>query len=180
MPLQLETIPIKDALKKMNHAGFLTINSQPKVNGEKSTSAAYGWGGPGGYVYQKAYLEFFVSPANLERLIKAIGDYPSLAYQAIDCKGNSKSNCVQEGKRVVNAVTWGVFPNKEILQPTVVDSSAFPVWADEAFQLWLWQWRDIYSDKSDSWKVVQQIHDSFWLVNVVDNDYVPGTSLPSS
>ena len=28
----------------------------------------------------------------------------------------------------VNAVTWGVFPGKEILQPTVVDPISFGVW----------------------------------------------------
>ena len=27
-----------------------------------------------------------------------------------------------------NAVTWGVFPAKEILQPTVVDAQAFMAW----------------------------------------------------
>ena len=41
--LQLETLPIKESLKKMNRYGFLTINSQPRVNGEKSTHPAVGW-----------------------------------------------------------------------------------------------------------------------------------------
>jgi len=36
-----------------------------------------------------------------------------------------------------NAVTWGVFPGREILQPTVVDPISFRVWKDEAFRQWL-------------------------------------------
>ena len=28
----------------------------------------------------------------------------------------------------VNAVTWGVFPAKEVVQPTVVDPQSFTVW----------------------------------------------------
>ena len=36
-----------------------------------------------------------------------------------------------------NAVTWGVFPGREVLQPTVVDPISFRVWKDEAFRLWL-------------------------------------------
>ena len=42
------------------------------------------------------------------------------------------------------AVTWGVFPGREVLQPTVVDPEAFMVWKDEAFSLWLEQWASIY------------------------------------
>lgn len=29
---------------------------------------------------------------------------------------------------LVNAVTWGVFPGKEIVQPTVVDAQSFGIW----------------------------------------------------
>ncbi len=44
----------------------------------------------------------------------------------------------------MNAVTWGVFPEKEIVQPTIVDASSFRVWKDEAFDLWIRQWAAIY------------------------------------
>lgn len=33
----------------------------------------------------------------------------------------------------VNAVTWGVFWGREIIQPTVVDHTSFMIWKDEAF-----------------------------------------------
>ena len=34
-------------------------------------------------------------------------------------------------------MTWGVFPGREVLQPTVVDPISFRVWKDEAFRQWL-------------------------------------------
>ena len=37
----------------------------------------------------------------------------------------STSNCLPQSSI---AVTWGVFPGKEIVQPTVVDSNAFQYW----------------------------------------------------
>jgi hypothetical protein len=39
------------------------------VNGAKSDHAVFGWGGPGGRVYQKAYVECFCSPQNLKRWV---------------------------------------------------------------------------------------------------------------
>jgi methylenetetrahydrofolate reductase (NADPH) len=74
----------------------------------------------------------------------------------------------------VNAVTWGVFPGREIIQPTVVDPSSFMIWKDEAFRLWLDDWADLYAKDSDSYKIIQRIYDEYYLVNVVENDYVAG------
>ena len=39
---------------------MFTINSQPQVNAAPSSDEKYGWGPQNGYVYQKAYFEFFV------------------------------------------------------------------------------------------------------------------------
>ncbi len=38
--------------------------------------------------------------------------------------------------RSVNALTWGRFHGKEVVQPTVVDTQSFLAWKDEAFILW--------------------------------------------
>jgi len=46
----------------MNELGFLTINSQPAVNGARSDDKVFGWGPSNGYVYQKVS----VSLINLE------------------------------------------------------------------------------------------------------------------
>ncbi|KAK7356662.1 hypothetical protein VNO80_15937 [Phaseolus coccineus] len=67
--LQPETKIINEQLERINTKDFLTINSQPAVNGEKSDSPTIGWGGPGGYVYQKANVEFFCSKEKLDTLV---------------------------------------------------------------------------------------------------------------
>ena len=52
-PPARETSVIDRQLAKMNEIGFLTINSQPAVNGASSNDPVHGWGPEGGYVYQK-------------------------------------------------------------------------------------------------------------------------------
>jgi len=49
----------------------------------------------------------------------------TITYTAVDVRGNTYTNCARRG---VNAVTWGVFPGKEVLQPTVVDYESFLAW----------------------------------------------------
>jgi methylenetetrahydrofolate reductase (NADPH) len=168
-PLSLESNLIKDSLIRINSHGFWTINSQPRVNGAPSTDKAVGWGGPNGVVYQKAYIEFFCSPTLLTRLLNALKDYKMMTYQAVNRRGQSIANT-----NSVCAVTWGVFPGKEIIQPTVVDPVSFMVWKEEAFQLWLSKWARIYDEGSPSRKLIEWIHDTYWLVNIVDNDFING------
>lgn len=173
-PIQLETVPLKEFISKMNLFGLLTINSQPRVNGVSSTDAAVGWGGPGGYVYQKAYIEFFTSAANLAKIMKlAAAESNSISITAMNAKGDKVTN-IQMGEAHVNAVTWGVFPNREIVQPTVVDVESFRVWKDEAFALWISQWQPLYEAGSAAHDLVQSVHDTYYLVNMVDNDYIQG------
>jgi methylenetetrahydrofolate reductase (NADPH) len=162
-----ETMRINQDLIRMNRKGFLTINSQPQVNGVSSTDPDVGWGGDGGRVYQKAYVEFFTSKTKLDELLKRLP--PSCTYHAVNVQGESIANTAG-----VNAVTWGVFPGREIIQPTVVDPSSFMIWKDEAFRLWLDDWADLYAKDSESYKLIQRIYDEYYLVNVVENDYVAG------
>ena len=169
--LQPETKIINEHLEKINLKGFLTINSQPAVNGEKSDSPTVGWGGPGGYVYQKAYLEFFCSKEKLDALIEKSKDRPFLSYMAVNKEGIWKSNV---GQNNVNAVTWGVFPAKEIIQPTIVDPVSFNVWKDEAFEIWSRGWANLYPEADASRKLVEEVGSSYFLVSLVDNDYING------
>ncbi len=168
-PLARESGPLREPLMLLNSRGFLTINSQPRVNGAPSGDPAVGWGGPHGRVYQKAYLEFFLPAPVLPALLAALEAQPSFSYHAVNTHGDSISNCPH-----VNAVTWGVFPGREIIQPTVVDPVSFMVWKDEAFALWKRLWGAIYDEDSPSRALIQRIYDTFYLVNVVDNDYVDG------
>lgn len=52
-PAAAETSSISEPLALMNERGYLTINSQPAVDGEKSKHPVHGWGPKNGYVYQK-------------------------------------------------------------------------------------------------------------------------------
>ncbi|CAG8764597.1 16346_t:CDS:2, partial [Racocetra fulgida] len=123
--LAQETDIIKDQLAYINSLGYLSINSQPAVNGVRSDHNVFGWGPKNGYVYQKS-----------------------------------------EGP---NAVTWGVFPGKEIIQPTIVE-------ADEAFELWN-EWAKIYDPDSVSAKLITQIADNWYLINIVHNDFHDGSGI---
>lgn len=167
--LNPETSMIQEKLAAVNRRGVMTINSQPNVNGAPSTDPRVGWGSPGGYIYQKAYLEFFASADNVDELKKILEDYPHVNYHILNHNGqNDYTNC---DLACPIAVTWGVFPGKEIIQPTVVDPIAFQSWKDEAFGLWKETWGKLYPEDSDSRKILYQIHDSHYLVNLVDNDF---------
>lgn len=169
-PLSSETKIITSPLSNINRKGFLTINSQPAINGEKSDNPDYGWGGSGGRVYQKAYIEFFTSESNLQLLIQAINkSYSNINYYAVDYSGKHTYFSADKG---VTALTWGVFPNKEILQPTIFDPDTFLVWSEEAFQLWTAAWASLYDDETDSCELLYNIHDTYYLVAIIDNDYV--------
>lgn len=220
--LHLETGTIRTQLERLNRLGFLTINSQPRVNGAPSDHQTFGWGGSGGYVYQKSYVEGFCPPKLLRTLMCAAeadtdagiegtisgddgrlsrtfstggglkgslgggeplglggvesggrrrsssnssnsssssdssgsgsdsrrggrskrnrngrGQFDNIMYCACDMQGNTyfKWNADKFGSRGATAVSWGVFPNKEVLQPTVVDPHAFLAWKNEAFQV---------------------------------------------
>jgi methylenetetrahydrofolate reductase (NADPH) len=50
---------------------------------------------------------------------------PQMTYYAINKQGDLRTNSRSEGP---NAVTWGVFPGKEIVQPTIVEAISFMAW----------------------------------------------------
>ena len=138
--IQLETLPLKETLKRINSAGFLTINSQPRVNGASSTDPAVGWGGCGRVRVPEGVPRVLLLPPSARPAdLPGQAQWPSLTYTAVNVKGDVITNLNVEDK-TVNAVTWGVFPNKEIIQPTIVDVDSFMAWKDEAFALWTSQW----------------------------------------
>jgi len=171
MPIQAETMRIANDIVNLNKNGFWTINSQPQINGANSADPQVGWGGAGGYVYQKAYIEFFTTKDRLQSLMGRLKDFPTLSFQAVNAKGEMEASFKE---RFLSAVTWGVFPGKEIVQPTVVDSDSFMIWREEAFQLWFDEWRVLYDEKSPSYEMLTKLHDELYLVNIVEHDYVNG------
>jgi len=169
----VETNFIAKQLIKMNSLGLLTVNSQPRVNASLSTDPYVGWGPSGGFVYQKAYCEFFCKKDVLDKIVDGIGKNKYFSYMAVNKKGEKVGNVKDES---VNAVTWGVFPGREVMQPTVVDVKSFLAWKDEAFALWE-EWSSIYAEGSDSRKLIEAIPESYYLVNVVDDNFVAGDLL---
>eukprot|EP01068_Selenidium_serpulae_P007101 Selendium_serpulae@DN4609_c0_g1_i2.p1 len=207
--LREETVAIKRQLLKLNLLGLLTINSQPRVNGALSTDPVFGWGPKGGFVFQKAYIEFFCSPQIFHAVKAATQKHSYWTFCAIDSAGKCQKTSDFETNQVyppdnrrqsispkasrsgdsgsersirssrdetycTNAVTWGIFPNAEVQQPTVVDEESFRAWAEEAFGLWSSDWGSIYPKESESRKIIDQIVDQWWLVNIVDNNFVSG------
>lgn len=74
----------------------------------------------------------------------------------------------------VNALTWGVFKNSEIIQPTIADVESFHIWKKEAFKLWMSEWASIYPKDSESYNFITQIYHNYYLVFVIDNNYIDG------
>lgn len=63
-----------------------------------------------------------------------------------------------------------MFPGQEIVQPTVVERGAFVAWKDEAFDLWR-HWGNLYQSGSASRDVLEGVRESWYLVNLVDNNF---------
>ncbi|KND87908.1 Methylenetetrahydrofolate reductase 1 [Tolypocladium ophioglossoides CBS 100239] len=166
-PLTGEADAIRRDLIALNKRGLLTINSQPAVDGVKSSHPVHGWGPSNGYVYQKAYLELLVPPSILTEIVSRIESQPNLTYYAVTKDGDLKTNAPSDGP---NAVTWGVFPGKEIVQPTIVESVSFLAWRDEAFRLGT-DWAHCFDSNTPSRALIEKIMNEWYLVNVVNNDF---------
>ena len=178
---------------KINKQGVLTINSQPSANCVASNDPILGWGQPGGYIFQKAYLEFFTSEENVIALLQVLGRFPGVNFQVVNNSGRVNFTNIKNRRPI--AVTWGVFPGREIVQPTIVDPISFNHWRTEAFGLWTEQWSKLYEAESQSRQIVDHIAQvtlqlalgliiitnittqSYYLVNLVDNDFPAGNCL---
>ena len=161
-PISKEADTIQDDLVDLNRRGFFTINSQPAVDGAKSSHPVYGWGPRNGYVYQKAYLEVLISPEYITEVLTRIERDPDITYYAVNKVGDLKTNAPGDGP---NAVTWGVFPGKEIVQPTIVETVSFLAWKDEFFRLGQ-DWANCHPSSSPSRYVIEDLMDTWYLVNI--------------
>ena len=82
----------------------------------------------------QSYLEFFVSPVQLDSLLKNVAGESMITYHAVNRQGDFRTNTRSDGP---NAVTWGVFPGKEIQQPTIVEAISFMAWKVRASSFFL-------------------------------------------
>ena len=76
--------------------------------------------------FSQAYLEFFASSSFVDHIISVLPRYPLVNYHIVDKAGTKDITNCDPFQPI--AVTWGVFPGKEIVQPTVVDSVSFNIW----------------------------------------------------
>lgn len=162
-----EANSISNKLVDLNSRGFFTINSQPPVNGVKSNHSEYGWGPKNGFCYQKAYLEVLVSPDLISEVISRIDSDDDYTYYAVNRHGDLQTNAPGDGP---NAVTWGVFPGKEIVQPTVVETISFLAWKDEFYKLGL-DWAHCHDAATPSRHLLESTMENWYLVNIVHNDF---------
>lgn len=165
--ISAEADSIKSDLISLNQRGLLTINSQPAIDGAPSSHPVFGWGPAGGWVYQKAYLELLIFPSIFNTVLERLNANENLTYYAVNRKGELHTNTKDEGP---NAVTWGIFPNREIVQPTIVETVSFLAWKDEAFRLGQ-DWSRCYPAGSAPRKLIEKMMDECYLVNIVNNDF---------
>jgi methylenetetrahydrofolate reductase (NADPH) len=167
-PINTEANALVDDLVEINRRGLFTINSQPPVDGAKSSDPVYGWGPRNGYVYQKAYLEVLIHPSLIKTLIERMDKDPEITYFAVNNRGELITNTQDDSGP--NAVTWGVFPGKEIVQPTIVETVSFLAWRDEFYYLGS-EWSKCYDENSESRRLIKEISETWYLVNIVHNDF---------
>ncbi|KAJ1947385.1 methylenetetrahydrofolate reductase 1 [Kickxella alabastrina] len=178
-PLRAETQRIRDELLRINALGYWTLASQPAIDGVASSDSLCGWGPRGGYVYQKAFVECFVPgelfPEFVSRLQSAA---PRVTYYAANDKGDFVTNAATgEGVgEAVTAVTWGVFPGRAVVEPTLIDKMNFLAWRKEAFDTWR-EWAEVFVKGSEEERFLARTREECWLVNVIDNEYKDAESI---
>jgi methylenetetrahydrofolate reductase (NADPH) len=186
--LREETATIrKELLGLIEGCGYWTLASQPAVNGVKSDHPQFGWGPPGeGFVFQKAFVEFFLSRAAWEEDLKPrlqryseeeVSWLKTDANGAFECSTSSvasvdkTSSKLTPGLNGVNSVTWGVFRGKEIVTPTIIEEQSFQAWGEEAYGIWN-EWRRVFPRGSEEEQFLEKCRAEMCLVNVVGQQYV--------
>jgi methylenetetrahydrofolate reductase (NADPH) len=179
--LNEETSTIKSQLLQLNRKGWWTVASQPAVNGIKSSDRIFGWGPKNGFVFQKAFVELFLPTSDFHILLEKLNSEElaeQTSFYASNADGEFLSSKSSEGGSGTNAVTWGAFPGKEIITPTIIEEVSFRAWAEEAFGIWA-EWGRVYSSpRGDATKrkkareVIEGVRDDVWLVNIIHHGYV--------
>lgn len=196
--LNAETATIReDLLKLIDGRGWWTLASQPAVNAVRSDDPVFGWGPPGGgFVFQKAFVEFFCPKADFQTRLKPLLNrygHDEFAWLATNAAGDFESSATgpiptptgpvdaaldsdfYDGPNPdnVNAVTWGVFRGKEIITPTIIEEVSFRAWGEEAFRIWD-EWRQIFPHGSATERLLGELKKDVWLVCVVGQGFGAG------
>jgi len=167
--LSQETGTITKELLELNKKGWWTVASQPAVNGLPSSHGIFGWGPRNGFVFQKPFVEFFLPSndwTNLKKKLESSTSTEDITYFACNSQDEFESS---DGKSL-NPVTWGIFPGKEIVSPTIIEGVSFRSWAEEAFAIWR-EWQRVYKPGSESANLLGKVAQDYWLVNIICHEY---------
>ncbi|RMD40924.1 hypothetical protein DV735_g4206, partial [Chaetothyriales sp. CBS 134920] len=190
--LRAETRVIRDELLALiGKKHYWTLASQPAVDGIRSDDPTFGWGPQrDGFVFQKPFVEFFCLEDEWANNLKPrLQRFPpeKVSWMKVDASGSYESSSeisstfgpvsskTSRDNARGNTVTWGVFPGKEIVTPTFIESESFRAWSDEAFAIWA-EWRRCFPRGSDEEKFLERMRQNSVLVNVVGHDYIGGAS----
>ncbi|AET37629.1 methylenetetrahydrofolate reductase (NAD(P)H) MET12 Ecym_1400 [Eremothecium cymbalariae DBVPG len=167
--LSPETALIQEELIELNNRGYLTLSSQPSTNSSSSSDKIFGWGPADGVVYQKAFVELFVQKHAWENDLKPRIETSSgsFSYYLGDSSGHFDSNMEPQS---ANVVTWGVFPNSQILQTTIIEEESFKAWRDEAFSIWL-KWSQLFPRNTPENTFLRQMHQDCYIISIVYHDF---------
>jgi methylenetetrahydrofolate reductase (NADPH) len=171
--LNEETGTIREQLLALNRQGWWTVASQPAVNGIRSSDPIFGWGPRNGFVFQKAFVELFLPSSPWAKLREILLANEDITFLAMNAAGDFEMSDQQSG---TNAVTWGAFPGKGIITPTIIEEVSFRAWCEEAFETW-GEWQRVYSPQSSSARLIGGIKADYWLVNIVHHAYVESDTL---
>ncbi|KAL3230137.1 Methylenetetrahydrofolate reductase 1 [Nakaseomyces bracarensis] len=169
--LSAETALIQEELIQLNHRGYLTLASQPCTNASTSTDKIFGWGPNKGHVYQKAFIEMFVNQRQWETVLKPKLDYygrRKFSYYAGNSSGSFETNLDPHSS---NVVTWGVFPNSQVIQTTIIEEESFKAWRDEAFSIWF-EWSKLFPRNTPSNTLLREVYSNYCLVSIVHHDFI--------
>jgi methylenetetrahydrofolate reductase (NADPH) len=167
-----ETKTISSHLLKLNSKGWWSVASQPAVNGLKSSDPIFGWGPKNGFVFQKPFIELFLPSTDWATLKSKIDATSQVTYFA----GNAAGEFEASDADSANPVTWGTFPSKEIVTPTIIEAVSFRAWCEEAFCIWA-EWMRIYPRGSKTARLLGRVREEYWLVNFIHHDFVERDAL---
>ena len=85
-------------------------------------------------------------------------------------KGQNASVGAKKPEPEVNAVTWGAFPGKEIVTPTIIEEVSFRSWGEEAFGIWR-EWERCFALRGQTREFLRNMRESIILVNVIGHDF---------
>src|SRR5438552_3413656 len=63
-----------------------------------------------------------------------------------------------------------------IVTPTIIEDISFKAWLEEASSIWS-EWQRVYPPRSPTAKLLQEIREDVWLVNIIHHGYMKKDAL---